>query len=47
MPAAAVQTVSGASSVQVMENGAETRKTVEVGVRGDQYVEIKSGLTAA
>jgi membrane fusion protein, macrolide-specific efflux system len=46
VPAAAVQTVNGASSVQVMENGAETRKTVEVGVRGDQYVEIKSGLTA-
>lgn len=46
VPAAAVQTVSGASSVQVMENGAESRKTVEVGVRGDQYVEIKSGLTA-
>ncbi|MFJ5985690.1 efflux RND transporter periplasmic adaptor subunit [Lentzea sp. NPDC092896] len=46
VPAAAVQTVSGASSVQVVENGAETRKTVEVGVRGDQYVEIKSGLTA-
>ncbi|MGW6932135.1 efflux RND transporter periplasmic adaptor subunit [Lentzea sp. NPDC054927] len=46
VPAAAVQTVSGASSVQVMENGAETRKTVEIGVRGDQYVEIKSGLTA-
>jgi len=46
VPAAAVQTVSGASSVQVMANGAETRKTVEIGVRGDQYVEIKSGLTA-
>jgi macrolide-specific efflux system membrane fusion protein len=46
VPAAAVQTVSGASSVQVVENGAETRKTVEIGVRGDQYVEIKSGLTA-
>lgn len=46
VPAAAVQTVSGASSVQVMENGTETRKTVEIGVRGDQYVEIKSGLTA-
>jgi macrolide-specific efflux system membrane fusion protein len=46
VPAAAVQTVSGASSVQVMENGAETRKTVEIGVRGDQYVEIKTGLTA-
>jgi macrolide-specific efflux system membrane fusion protein len=46
VPAAAVQTVNGQSSVQVMENGAETRKTVEVGVRGDQYVEIKSGLTA-
>ncbi|MEU3642033.1 HlyD family efflux transporter periplasmic adaptor subunit [Lentzea sp. NPDC034063] len=46
VPAAAVQTVSGTSSVQVVENGAETRKTVEVGVRGDQYVEIKSGLTA-
>lgn len=46
VPAAAVQTVNGASSVQVMENGAETRKTVEIGVRGDQYVEIKSGLSA-
>jgi membrane fusion protein, macrolide-specific efflux system len=46
VPAAAVQTVNGQSSVQVMENGAETRKTVEIGVRGDQYVEIKSGLTA-
>ncbi len=46
VPAAAVQTVGGASSVQVLANGAETRKTVEIGVRGDQYVEIKSGLTA-
>jgi membrane fusion protein, macrolide-specific efflux system len=46
VPAAAVQTANGQSTVQVMENGAETRKTVEVGVRGDQYVEIKSGLTA-
>ncbi|MFC3899243.1 efflux RND transporter periplasmic adaptor subunit [Lentzea rhizosphaerae] len=46
VPAAAVQTANGQSTVQVLENGAETRKTVEVGVRGDQYVEIKSGLTA-
>ncbi|WP_285641389.1 HlyD family efflux transporter periplasmic adaptor subunit [Lentzea sp. NBRC 102530] len=46
VPAAAVQTVNGASSVAVLQNGAETRKTVEIGVRGDQYVEIKSGLTA-
>lgn len=46
VPAAAVQTVGGASSVQVPANGAETRRTVEIGVRGDQYVEIKSGLTA-
>lgn len=46
VPAAAVQTVGGASSVQVLANGAETRRTVEIGVRGDQYVEIKSGLTA-
>ncbi|MFD5825121.1 efflux RND transporter periplasmic adaptor subunit [Lentzea sp. NPDC060358] len=46
VPAAAVQTVGGTSSVQVLENGAETRKTVEVGVRGDQYVEIRSGLSA-
>jgi macrolide-specific efflux system membrane fusion protein len=46
VPAAAVQTVGNQSTVQVVENGAETRKTVEVGVRGDQYVEIKSGLTA-
>ncbi|TWP53836.1 efflux RND transporter periplasmic adaptor subunit [Lentzea tibetensis] len=46
VPAAAVQTVGGASSVQVLENGQETRKTVEVGVRGDQYVQITSGLNA-
>lgn len=46
VPAAAVQTAAGASSVQVLANGQETRKQVEVGVRGDQYVEIKSGLTA-
>ncbi|MCR3749215.1 efflux RND transporter periplasmic adaptor subunit [Lentzea californiensis] len=46
VPAAAVQTVGGASSVAVLENGAETRKAVEIGVRGDQYVEIKSGLSA-
>ncbi|KOV87166.1 efflux RND transporter periplasmic adaptor subunit [Nocardia sp. NRRL S-836] len=46
VPAAAVQTVNGASSVQTIANGAETRQTVEIGVRGDQYVEIRSGLTA-
>ncbi|WP_090047215.1 efflux RND transporter periplasmic adaptor subunit [Lentzea fradiae] len=46
VPAGAVQTVNGTSSVQVLENGVETRKTVEIGVRGDQYVEIKSGLSA-
>lgn len=46
VPAAAVQTVENQSTVQTLENGQETRKTVEVGVRGDQYVEIKSGLTA-
>ncbi|SDJ56293.1 membrane fusion protein, macrolide-specific efflux system [Lentzea albidocapillata subsp. violacea] len=46
VPAAAVQTVGGASSVAVLENGAEVRRTVEVGVRGDQYVEVRSGLAA-
>ncbi|GLZ36557.1 efflux RND transporter periplasmic adaptor subunit [Actinokineospora sp. NBRC 105648] len=44
VPAAAVQTVGAVTTVTVLENGAETRRTVELGVRGDQYVQVTSGL---
>jgi macrolide-specific efflux system membrane fusion protein len=46
VPAAALQTTGAVHTVTVLANGQETRKTVEVGVRGDQYVQITSGLTA-
>ncbi|GLW91826.1 efflux RND transporter periplasmic adaptor subunit [Actinokineospora globicatena] len=46
VPSAAVQTVGNASSVTVVANGQETRRTVELGVKGDTYVEVTSGLTA-
>ncbi|GAA2961669.1 efflux RND transporter periplasmic adaptor subunit [Actinokineospora diospyrosa] len=45
VPSAAVQTVGNASSVTVVENGQETRRTVELGVKGDTYVQVLSGLT--
>ena len=45
VPSAALSTIGSASTVTVMENGTESRKPVEVGVRGDQYVQITSGLT--
>jgi len=44
VPAAAVQTTGENSSVTVEENGQQVRKRVEVGVRGESTVEIKSGL---
>ncbi|MCS7479239.1 efflux RND transporter periplasmic adaptor subunit [Umezawaea endophytica] len=46
VPSAALSTIGAANTVTVLENGAESRKSVEVGVRGDQYVQITSGLTA-
>ncbi|WP_026422560.1 efflux RND transporter periplasmic adaptor subunit [Actinokineospora inagensis] len=45
VPSAAVQTVGNVSTVTVVENGQDTRRTVELGVRGDSYVQITSGLT--
>ena len=45
VPSAALSTIGAANTVTVLENGAETRKSVEVGVRGDQYAQITSGLT--
>lgn len=44
VPASAVTTAGGRSTVTVLENGVEVRRTVEVGVRGDTLVEIRSGL---
>ncbi|WNV83952.1 HlyD family efflux transporter periplasmic adaptor subunit [Umezawaea sp. Da 62-37] len=45
VPSASVSTLGAASTVTVLENGAETRKSVEIGVRGDQYVQVTSGLS--
>lgn len=46
VPAQAVTTAGGRKSVTVVENGVSTRQVVEVGLEGDTFVEIKSGLTA-
>jgi multidrug efflux pump subunit AcrA (membrane-fusion protein) len=46
VPAQAVTTAGGRKSVTVVENGVSTRTVVEVGLEGDTFTEIKSGLTA-
>jgi membrane fusion protein, macrolide-specific efflux system len=45
VPTAAVRTVGGQSTVTILQNGKQVIKTVEIGVKGDQGTEIKSGLT--
>ncbi|MEU5690985.1 HlyD family efflux transporter periplasmic adaptor subunit [Actinosynnema sp. NPDC020468] len=45
VPSAAVTTTGTTNTVKVLENGQETTKTVQVGVRGDQYVQITDGLS--
>ncbi|MDT7798854.1 MAG: hypothetical protein QOI78_2287, partial [Actinomycetota bacterium] len=45
VPAAAVQTAGGTSSVVVDQNGQNVTRPVQIGVRGESTVEITSGLT--
>ncbi|MCO5968160.1 efflux RND transporter periplasmic adaptor subunit [Actinoallomurus soli] len=44
VPAAAVRTAGGQSTVTVLQNGKQVIKTVTTGVKGTQGTEIKSGL---
>lgn len=44
VPTAAVRTAGGQSTVTVLRNGKKVTRTVQVGIKGDQGVEIKSGL---
>lgn len=45
VPTSAITTAGGQSTVTVLEDGAEVRRRVEVGVRGDTLTEIRSGLS--
>jgi len=44
VPTSAISTAGGQSTVTVLRNGVETRRRVEIGVRGDAFTEIRSGL---
>lgn len=44
VPAAAVKTTGGQSTVTVLRNGKQTVERVQIGVQGGQGTEIKSGL---
>ena len=46
LPRAAVHLVDGVQKVTVVKNGTREVRTVETGVKGDDLVEIKSGITA-
>lgn len=45
VPTSAVTTANGASTVTVIKNGKSSSKSVTIGVKGDTYTEIKSGLS--
>lgn len=44
VPASAVTTTNGTSTVKLVKDGKSTSATVEIGVEGDTYTEIRSGL---
>ena len=46
LPRAAVHLIDGVQKVTVVKNGTREVRTVETGVKGDDLVEIKSGITA-
>ena len=45
VPSAAVTTAGGQSTVTVVQNGQQVSTPVEVGLEGDQFTEITSGLS--
>jgi len=46
VPTSAVTTdAQGASTVKLVKNGKSTSRTVQIGIKGDTYTEIKSGLS--
>ena len=45
VPSAAVTTAGGQSTVTVVQNGQQVSTTVEIGLEGDQFTEIASGLS--
>jgi macrolide-specific efflux system membrane fusion protein len=47
VPTSAVTTnAQGESTVKLVKNGKSTSRTVQIGIKGDTYTEIKSGLSA-
>ncbi|TDD72198.1 efflux RND transporter periplasmic adaptor subunit [Actinomadura darangshiensis] len=44
VPSAAVKTAGGQSTVTVVRDGRQVPTTVEIGIKGDQGIEIKSGV---
>jgi macrolide-specific efflux system membrane fusion protein len=46
VPTSAITTdAQGASTVKLVKNGKSTSRTVQIGIKGDTYTEIKSGLS--
>ncbi|HET9138684.1 efflux RND transporter periplasmic adaptor subunit [Actinophytocola sp.] len=45
VPSAAVRTAGGQTTVTVLDNGTESTRTVEVGVRSESLVQITSGIS--
>ncbi len=46
VPVGALHESDGAHYVNVMQNGQKVKRTVEIGLKNDSYVEVKSGLEA-
>jgi RND family efflux transporter MFP subunit len=44
VPSTAVRSANGGTTVTVRSGGRDESRTVQVGLRGDQYTEIRSGL---
>jgi macrolide-specific efflux system membrane fusion protein len=46
VPIGALHQTNGRHYVNVLQNGQKVKRTVEVGLKNETYVEIKSGLEA-
>lgn len=46
VPTSAVTTANGISTVTLVKNGTSTSRTVTIGVKGDTYTQVMSGLSA-